>query len=474
MNCKLLKSLLFSSLFLGAFITVEASENYESISAEEIDSFHQSFQVDSKNRLAQRAVSKTGFQEVGIDLARYAAIKRVFSHEAKERGQVTNQKSSGRCWIFAGLNVMSEPLVKEHNLENFEFSQNYLFFWDKLEKANYFLNEIIATRSEPLENRNVEWLLQHPIPDGGFWHLFANLVKKYGVVPKSAMPETFNSSQSDEMGDFLASKLREYASVIRSKSERGESKEDLELAKKEMLGSVYKILAIYLGEPPKAFDWSYKDKDGVAFFYDDLTPQQFVAEHVSFKVEDKICILNAPQKSKPFGKNYVLKLSGNVVEGDQGAFLNLPIEKLTQYTRSAIEDGESVWFGCDVAKHLARKVEFDEEHFDVLDTQVLTHDLLFGTECRLDKGSSLDYRQGELTHAMAFTAVNIKNDQPDFWSVENSWGEKHACKGFLTMSQEWFEDHVYQVIIDKKYLDPEDLALIDEEAVMLEPWDSIG
>lgn len=474
MKSKLLKYLLLSSLVLGFFVRVEATQNNESISIDEINGFHQSFRADSKNRLAQSAVSKTGFQEVGIDLERYAAIKRVFSHEAKERGKATNQKSSGRCWIFAGLNVMSDPFAKEHNLEQFEFSENYLFFWDKLEKANYFLNEIIATRSEPVSDRNVEWMLRYPIPDGGFWHLFANLVKKYGVVPKSAMPETFNSSHSDEMGDFLSSKLREYASILRSKSERGESKEQLEVAKKEMLGSVYKILAIYLGEPPKTFDWSYKDKDGKAFFHDDITPQQFAAEHVSYKVEDKICILNAPQKSKPFGKNYALRLVGNVAEGDKGAFLNLPIEKLTKYTRAAIEDGESVWFGCDVAKHLARRVEIDEEHFDVLDTQVLTHDLLFGTECKLDKGSSLDYRQGELTHAMAFTAVNIKNDRPDFWSVENSWGEDHAAKGFLTMSQEWFEDHVYQVIIDKKYLDPEDIVLIEEEPVMLDPWDSIG
>lgn len=187
----LLCSALFCSLCKWGY-----AEEVRTITKEQIKSYSQAFQAEEKNKLAQRAVSKAGFEEVGIDLARYAAIKRVFSHEAKERDQVTNQKSSGRCWIFAGLNVMRAPFAKEHNLDHFEFSQNYLFFWDKLEKANYFLSQVLETREKPLESREVQWLLSYPIEDGGYWHMFTSLVKKYGVVPKSTMPETFNSSDS--------------------------------------------------------------------------------------------------------------------------------------------------------------------------------------------------------------------------------------------------------------------------------------
>lgn len=276
------------------------------------------------------------------------------------------------------------------------------------------------------------------------------------------------------MDNFLSSKLREYAAVLRSENRKGKSLKELEVQRQQMLSSVYKILAIYLGEPPETFDWAFKDKDGKPVFHEDLTPQQFYKEFVHFDLDEKVCLMNAPQESKPFYKNYSLRLASNVIEEDQGRFLNLPMEKLTDYTRASIEDEEAVWFGCDVAQNLSRSVVFDEEGFDVLDTKVLTHDLLFGTECKMGKGERLDYRQGQLSHAMVFTGVNIKEGRPDFWSVENSWGDKHASHGFLTMSQEWFEEHVYQVIIDKKYLSDEEKALLEEAPVVLDPWDPIG
>ena len=437
------------------------------IMTEDVGRFELTFDADPKNLLALNAVAKNGVSAVALSRQTVSRVDHTFSHWI-ETAEATDQKRTGRCWLFAGLNLFRLAAMQRMNLEGFELSQAYLMFWDKLEKANFFLENIIAVRDEPLDSRLVVWLLAAPIADAGQWDMFVNLVKKYGVVPKSVMPETRSSSNSRPMNSVFVGKLREYASVLRGMSEEGASEESLRQAKGGMMGEFYKILAIHLGKPPSSFFWEWRDKDKKFHRHGDITPIEFFDQYVGVDLDDYVCLINAPTADKPFNTLYTVQYLGNVVGGQNVRYLNVDIPTLKKAAVDMIVDGQAVWFGCDVGKMLEREV-------GALDLDVYDYDLVYGTSFKLDKAGRLDYGHSRMTHAMLFTGVDLDDaGVPLKWRVENSWGTKYGDKGYLVMADAWFDEYLYEVTVKKQYLSPGLLAVLDTEPLVLPPWDPMG
>ena len=383
-------------------------------------------------------------------------------------GEATNQMSSGRCWLFAGLNTMRLRAMKKMNLANFELSQNYAFCWDKLEKANYFLENIIETRDESIQSRLTMWLLSGPLNDGGQWDMFANLISRYGVVPKSAMPETLNSSNSGHVNYLVTLKLRENAMILREMHQKGARLSQLRTRKEEMMAEIYKLLVIYFGEPPAGFNWQYRDKKNK--FHREpkpMTPQAFYKKYVNLNLDEMVSLINCPTKDKSYNKMYTVQYLGNVMGGQIVRYLNVDIDILKTITARVIRKGEPVWFGCDVGKMLYRDG-------GIMDTRMFEYDKLLGTGFGMNKAQRVDYGDSLMTHAMVFTGVNLVKNQPTKWKVENSWSDKVGEKGFFVMSDRWFDEYLYQVVVPKKYLPAKQLKILKEKPVVLKPWDPMG
>ena len=382
-----------------------------------------------------------------------------------DSGDVTNQKQSGRCWMFAATNLMRLKVMKNLNLGNMELSQNYPLFYDKLEKSNYFLENIIATRDEKTSSRVVSYLLTAPLGDGGQFDMFASLVKKYGVVPKICMPETATSSKTMLMNNFLTKKLREYAYILRE-----EHKEDditsLRNLKDNMLKEIYHILVLCLGKPPLKFTFETRDLKNNFIRIENITPQEFFAKYVAMNLDSYISIINAPTDDKPYNRSFTVKFLGNIYP-DTVKYLNLPIERLKELLIAQLKDGEPVWFGSDVG-------QFSDREKGYLSVDALDVKYLFNTEFKLDKKARLDYGESLMTHAMVFTGVNLVDGKPNRYKVENSWGKEPGYDGFFAMDDEWFNEYVYQIVIDKKYLTKEELEAYNSDPIVLEPWDPMG
>jgi bleomycin hydrolase len=311
-------------------------------------------------------------------------------------------------------------------------------------------------------------ILSRPIDDGGQWDMFRNIVEKYGVVPKACMPETFESSNTATLNELLTSKLREFALALRTAHGNGESNDSLRNMKDSMISEIYRMLCISLGKPPKEFDFGVRDKDKKYHDCGHLTPQQFFSEYVGWNLDDYVSIINAPTSDKPFGKMFTIKYLGNVVEGHIVKHLNLPMEEFKRCAIAQLQDNKPVWFGCDVAKRLNRT-------YGSMDTEGYNYENLFGIQFKMDKAERLDYSDSMMTHAMVFVGVNRdRNGIPERWKVENSWGEDIGNKGWFVMSDKWFSEYVYQILINKKYLTPEYLKAIEQEPIVLEPWDPMG
>ena len=380
---------------------------------------------------------------------------------------VTNQKSSGRCWGFAGLNLMRLNLAEKYDLTDFEFSQNYFMFWDKLEKANYFLENILKTLNEPYDSRLMMHLLSDPVQDGGQWDMFVNLIDKYGVVPQTVMPETNHSSKSSLMNYFLTHKLREYAWVLRKMNRRKIKLAKLRKSKKDMIATIYSLLCMFLGNPPETFNWEVRNKKSKFFRLNDLTPKIFYKKHVKINLKNKVCLIHAPMSNKKMNELYTINFLGNVIGGNIIKYANVKIDELKRATIKSIKNNEAVWFGCDVGKMLHRDL-------GVMDMNLFDYEILLNTKFNMNKGVRLEYGDSLMTHAMLFTGVDIKNGKPVKWRVENSWGNKSGDKGYYLMSDSWFNEYNYEVVIDKKYLTQQILNLFNKDPVKLDPWDPMG
>ncbi len=438
-----------------------------SISQNLLDQLEKRFDENPGNRMAMNAAVSCGI----CASSRNYETEREIPHEfsiSLEQGAVTNQKRSGRCWMFAALNCMRFQVIKKQNLEDFELSQSYPLFYDKLEKANYFLESILDTLDEPTDGRLIAHLLAAPLNDGGQWDMLCSIVEKYGLVPKTAMPESVSSSATQEMVSYMTEKLREYACVLRKGHKAGKSMEQLKKEKEEMMETVYRMLCISLGKPPKTFTFEYRDKDGNFHREENLTPKAFYEKYVGLRLDDYVSVINAPTEDKPFYRSYTVQYLGNVKEGRPVKYVNLPIEEMKQAAIAQLKDGEPVWFGCDVGKRSFRDG-------GLMDTGIYDVETLFDTDFPMTKAERLEYGQSLMTHAMVFQGVNLdENGKPDRWRVENSWGEEAGKKGYFVMSDRWFDEYNYQVVVNKKYLSSKALEAYEKEPVRLNPWDPMG
>lgn len=437
------------------------------ITKEKLEEMEKSFLAKKSNRIAMNAVMNNGV----MVSARNAETLRSTTHEFSvrlEQGEITNQKSSGRCWMFAALNTMRFQVMKKLNLESFELSQNYTLFYDKLEKANYFLESILETLDEPTNSRLIAYLLSAPLNDGGQWDMLCSIIEKYGIVPKSAMPETVSSSATGEMASVMTEKLREYACVLRRMHTEGKEDSELRAAKDDMMNTIYNMLCICLGVPPKTVDLEIRDKDKNFIRDMGLTPKEFYDKYVGMNLRDYVSLINAPTKDKPYYRSYGVKFLGNVKEGNPVHYVNLPIEELKKAAIAQLKDGEPVWFGCDVGKCYDR-------NSGLLDLNNYHLEDLFNTDFSMTKAERLDYGQSLMTHAMVFQGVNLDDEgRPVRWCVENSWGKESGKDGYFVMTDEWFDEYNYQVVVNKKYLSEEIKKAYEGEPIMLEPWDPMG
>ena len=438
-----------------------------SINQDALSRYREQAKSNYATALAMNAVTANGIGKASTDIEALKQNVHEYSVLLKT-GEITSQNQSGRCWMFAALNAMRFGLIKKYNLENYEFSQAYPLFWDKLEKSNYFLENILATLDEETGSRIVAFLLTAPLNDGGQFDMFAGLVEKYGVVPKSAMPETVCSSATAEMDKYLTLKLREYACKLRGDYRRGESLESLRAQKEDMLSTIYRMLTICLGFPPEKVDFIVRDKDNNLIREEGLSPHEFYDKYVGWDLRDYVSLINAPTGDKPYGQAYTVRFLGSVHEARPVRYLNLPVDELKKAAIRQMQDGEPVWFGCDVGQRHVREL-------GIMDTRSIAVDKLFGTGFPMTKEERLDYGESLMTHAMVLQGVHLDAEgKPVRWRVENSWGKDRGKDGYYLMSDDWFSEYTYQVVVHKKYLSPEQLAQYEGEMKVLEPWDPMG
>jgi bleomycin hydrolase len=436
------------------------------LSSDHIAAFQHSFRTNPAYRLAQNAITQTSVDDIALNRDIVIATDHSFSTTLDD-WSVTHQKRSGRCWMFAGLNLCRPGAMARLNVKNFEFSQNYLLFWDKLEKANYFLEAIIETADRPADERTVHWLLGNLLSDGGQWNMFVNLIHKYGVVPKSAMPETESSSNTATMNAVLKVQLREGARTLRDVVAKGARPDEARQTKREFLNVLYRILAIHLGTPPTSIDWQWLDKDR-AFHRDGiLSPQEFAARYITLPLDEYVCLVHDPRETSPYGRTFTVEYLGNVWEGGITRYLNVDIDVLKDIAVRTVLDGEPVWFGCDVGKMMRRDM-------GIWDAKLFDYESVYDTPFTLSKAERLVYRQTQMTHAMLFTGVDVVDGRPRRWRVENSWGEENGQKGFYLMNDSWFDQYLFEIAARQSYLPTTLRAALDEAPIVLPAWDPMG
>ena len=430
------------------------------IKKEILEQIDNHYMHDDTNKIVRCALDKNKISEIVRDKEIGERLLYNFSNNI-ETLPVKDQKSSGRCWIFAGCNVLREAICKKYNLEDFELSQNFIAFYDKLEKCNYIMECLIELKDEDDDNRERYHILTRGIEDGGQWDLFVNIVNKYGIVPKEVMNETYQSSNTSEVNDLLNRKLRQFNARIKN------TNDNLDYLKSLYLEDIYRILTDCFGLPTNKFDFEYTDKDKKYHIIKDLTPLEFYKKYTDINVDDYVSIINAPTKDKPFNKTYTVKYLGNVIEGKNILYLNLPMEEFKSLVVKQLEAKEVVWFGSDCSKDADRADGlFDDLSFNYNDT--------FKTDFSMTKEDMLDNYESAMNHAMVITGVNLDRNIPTKWKIENSWGEQVGDKGYYVASDTWFEKYVYQAVINKKYLSSEQLEELKLKPVELKPWDPMG
>ncbi len=422
-------------------------------------------QQDTVRRALTGVFSKANMRDMAYNTNAGKKNQFVFSTDIKTMG-ATNQNSSGRCWLFAATNVLREIVAKKINVESFELSQSYLAFWDKFERVNYYIESIIETANEPHNSRVVDYIVGTGVHDGGQWDMFTNIVKKYGLVPKCCYPETFQSSNTGSVNGFINHYLKAKTPKLRSLAQAGDT-ENLTKLREEMLCKVYSFMCSCYDTPPTEFDFEYKDKDGKVIFERNLTPASFRDKYIGSYLDDYVSIINAPTEDKPFDKVYTVKYLGNVVGGEKVCYLNLKMDEFKSIVAQQIKDGEIVWFGSDCGKYGdGAKAAWDPDQFD--------ETALTGLDSDMTKEENLNYHMSQMNHAMCLTGLNEdENGKITRWKIENSWGNGGANAGYHSASDKWFDDYVYQAVVNKKYLG-EKAKLLEEERTVLDPWDPMG
>lgn len=441
------------------------SETDFTLSEKDFAQLHDNFRKEPKSDVLSRIMTQNGINQAAQDPDAQVRLDPVFSVDL-QTGAVTNQKQSGRCWLFSLVNTLRHKFAKKYKLKDFDLSQKYLFFWDKIERANIYYDRIIATASRPADDREVDYYLSMPDDDGGQWAMAAALVQKYGVVPVSDFPETVNTENTGAFGTVLNRKLRIDGMKLRDMANANKSDDEINAARKQMLSEVYRIVAYSFGEPPTTVNFAYRDDDKKYHKISGLTPKEFYDQYFDTDLDDYVVLSNSPDKA--YNKVFSLPSQDNVVGGKHITFLNLPMEVLKQTTIAQLKDGETVWFGNDVLEQMDRKKGF-------LDSHLYRYSDLFNVDLEMDKGKRLEYHQAMVSHAMTFAGVDLDdNGKPTKWKVENSWGDKNGTKGYFTMNDDWMDDYVYEVVVHKKYLTDEQQALLKQAPIELPAWDSLA
>ena len=453
-----MKKILFSAaLVLACSMSLSAQDKNGGISEQMLTRIRQGYTATPEQKAAKNALAINPISELVVNADNAAMCDTHFSHRVITKG-ITNQKKSGRCWLFTGLNVLRAKMITKHNLPEFEFSQNYCSFYDQLEKANLFLQAIIDTKKLPLDDRQVDWLLKNPIGDGGQFTGVSNLITKYGVVPKSVMPETFQSENTIGMANILKLKLRQYALELRDMKDNKTAER-----KTEMLTEIYRILVECLGVPPTEFEWTMRDKDGNVTTKK-YTPKSFYNEFIGEDLENNyVMIMNDP--SREYGKVYEIDYDRHVYDGHNWLYINLPIERVKEIAIASIKDNTAMYFSCDVAKYLnSTKGTMDLKNFD--------YESFFATDFPMNKKQRIQTFASGSSHAMTLIAVDIDKDgKPTKWMVENSWGAEAGYKGCLIMTDEWFNEYMFRVVAEKQYVPADVLKMLEQKPIKLPAWD---
>lgn len=434
------------------------------ISAEMLAEISAGYKGDAADKALRNALAGTSIGTLAVNAENAAMIDTHFSDRVRTKG-ITDQKSSGRCWLFTGLNVLRAKMIDKYGLPCMEFSQNYLFFYDQLEKANLFLQGVIDTKNLPFEDRKVDWLFSNPLSDGGQFTGVSNLIMKYGLVPSDAMPETYQANNTSQMAMLLKLKLREDGLALRDAAAAGASDKKLQKMKVSFLSEIYRMLALCLGEPPTEFEWTRCDKDNKVVSRKTYTPKSFYEEFIGEDLEDNyIMIMNDP--CREFGKVYEIDYDRHVYDGHNWLYVNLPVERIKEMAIASIKDNVAMYFSCDVGKFFSRSK-------GVLDLENYDYESLMGVTFGMDKKQRVQTHASGSSHAMTLIAVDIcpETGAPVKWMVENSWGPSSGYQGCLIMTDEWFDEYMFRLVVEKKYVPADVLEMLNQTPVSLPAWD---
>jgi bleomycin hydrolase len=434
------------------------------LAAADLEQLRKDFTANAGYRLAQNAVTRVTVDDVAINREIVNSIDHSLS-TALDDWKVTNQERSGRCWLFAGLNLLRVGVMRKTGLKDFEFSQNHAMFWDKIERANYFLEAIVETAGRDLDDRTVAFLLETVASDGGQWNMFAALVAKHGLVPKGYMPETQSSANTARMNSILQYQLRQGARAVRAAA--AESVDAARAVKADILQVIYRVLCIHLGTPPESFDWQWTDKDKQFHRDGVLTPQEFAAKYVELPVADYVCLVHDPRPTSPAGRTFTVEYLGNVIGAPPVTYLNVGMSVIKDIAARTIQGGEPVWFGCDVGKMMSND-------YAVWDAGLYDLPAVYDAQFDLDKAARLAYHETQMTHAMLFTGVDVLDGATRRWRVENSWGSERGKDGFYTMNDSWFDQYVFEIAARRDALPAELQHALDAEPIVLPAWDPMG
>ena len=454
------KNLWITAFALGLALSAQGQQNGGGISPEMLRQIKQAYQGTPADKAIRNAIANNNINKLAVNLESLNNLDTHFSHKVESKG-ISDQQSSGRCWLFTGLNVLRAKAIAKYDMGEFQFSQNYSFFWDQLEKANLFLQGIIDTRQKPMDDKMVEWLFKHPIGDGGQFTGVSDLLTKYGVVPADVMVETYSSNNTARMGNLIGLKLKEFGLQLRENPQA--SAAELEKKKTEMLGTIYRMLVLNLGEPPTKFTWTRKDAKGNPVETKEYTPLSFFDEYVGDDLRNNyVMLMNDP--SRTYYKLYEIDFDRHSYDGKNWTYVNLPIDDIKQMAIASIKDSTMLYFSCDVGKFFNREQ-------GVLDVNYLDYGSLLGTTFGMDKKQRIQTFSSGSSHAMTLMAVDLdENGKPKKWMVENSWGPG-ANSGHVIMTDEWFDEYMFRLVVNKKYITEKVKEVLKQKPTRQPAWD---
>lgn len=438
-------------------MTLGAQAQQGGITQDMLNQIKSSYKHTPADKAIYNAMAETSIAILAKNHENLANFDTNFTNKVVSHG-ITDQQQSGRCWLFTGLNVLRAQMMAKYGLEEMEFSQNYCFFYDQLEKANLFLQGIIDTREKPMDDKMVEWLFRNPISDGGQFTGISDIIGKYGVVPSSVMPETYSSENTSQIARLVGLKLREFGLQLRDEAAKGVKVSALEAKKTEMLSTVYRMLALAFGEPVERFTWTINSETK------EYTPLSFYQEYLGNDLTNNyVMLMNDP--SREYYKCYEIDFDRHVYDGKNWTYVNLPVEDIKAMAIESIKDSTMMYFSCDVAKFLdSKRGTLDLKNFD--------YESLMGTTFGMNKKQRVQTFASGSSHAMTLMAVDLDKDgKPKKWMVENSWGAEAGYKGHLIMTDEWFDEYMFRLVVEKKYVPEKVLNILKQKPIRLPAWD---